>query len=121
MKFPLSWLKRYLDTTADAQAIADALTRLGLEVEGIENPAAKLAPFVIARVLSAERHPQTAHMFIINPLSGQGFDNLFSTHPDTGNRIAALMDQAQQMGYASDAQNTPWGSSGTSPARGPWG
>ncbi len=49
---------------------------------------------------SAERHPQTAHMFIINPLSGQGFDNLFSTHPDTGNRIAALMEQAHQMGYA---------------------
>jgi heat shock protein HtpX len=70
---------------------------------------------------SAERHPQTAHMFIINPLSGQGFDNLFSTHPDTGNRIAALMDQALQMGYARGAQNTPFGSSGTGPTRGPWG
>lgn len=73
---------------------------------------------------SAERHPQTAHMFIINPLSGQGFDNLFSTHPDTGNRIAALMDQAQRMGYAgasatggfiTGAHSNPWGSSGTGP------
>lgn len=87
---------------------------------------------------SAERHPQTAHMFIINPLSGQGFDNLFSTHPDTGNRIAALMDQAQRMGYAAEQQagsfitgsgnttshNTPgnpWRSPGTGPSSGPWG
>ena len=37
-------------------------------------------------------------MFIINPLSGRGMDNLFSTHPDTGNRIAALMEQARAMG-----------------------
>ena len=40
----------------------------------------------------AERHPATAHMFIINPLTAGGMDNLFSTHPDTGNRIAALME-----------------------------
>ncbi len=68
---------------------------------------------------SAERHPQTAHMFILNPLSGQGYDNLFSTHPDTGNRIAALMEQAQQMGYGAQAassgftgsaQGSPWNS-----------
>ena len=79
---------------------------------------------------SAERHPQTAHMFIINPLSGQGFDNLFSTHPDTNNRIAALMDQAAQMGYGaspspggflSGSENNPWDSSGTGGTRGPWG
>ncbi len=79
---------------------------------------------------SAERHPQTAHMFIINPLSGQGFDNLFSTHPDTNNRIAALMDQAAQMGYGassspggflSGSENNPWGSSGSGSTRGPWG
>ena len=62
---------------------------------------------------SAERHPQTAHMFIINPLSGQGFDNLFSTHPATENRIAALMDQAARMGYGSQGVGTG--------QRGPWG
>lgn len=45
----------------------------------------------------AERHPATAHMFIINPLSGRGADNLFSTHPDTANRIAALKDMARDM------------------------
>lgn len=46
----------------------------------------------------AERNPATAHMFIINPLSGQRMDNLFSTHPDTGNRIAALRQMAAEMG-----------------------
>jgi heat shock protein HtpX len=40
--------------------------------------------------VTAEQHPETAHMFIINPLSGQKMDNLFSTHPDTQNRIDAL-------------------------------
>ncbi|MGO6908635.1 protease HtpX, partial [Rhizobium ruizarguesonis] len=43
----------------------------------------------------AERNPATAHMFIINPLSGERMDNLFSTHPNTENRIAALQDMAQ--------------------------
>lgn len=46
----------------------------------------------------AERNPATAHMFIINPLSGQRMDNLFSTHPATENRIAALEQQAREMG-----------------------
>lgn len=50
---------------------------------------------------SAERAPATAHMFIINPLSGEGFDNLFSTHPKTENRIAALRELAREMGSGS--------------------
>jgi len=45
----------------------------------------------------AEHNPATAHMFIINPLHGQGADNLFSTHPATENRIAALRKMAQEM------------------------
>ncbi len=49
----------------------------------------------------AEHNPATAHMFIINPLSGRGADNLFSTHPDTANRIAALQSLAQEMGIHS--------------------
>ena len=48
--------------------------------------------------MDAERHPATASLFIINPLSGQGMDNLFSTHPATENRIAALHALAQEMG-----------------------
>ena len=45
MKFSLSWLKQHLDTDADAAAIADTLTAIGLEVEGLEDPAEALAPF----------------------------------------------------------------------------
>ncbi|WP_455476189.1 zinc metalloprotease HtpX [Bartonella sp. B17] len=45
----------------------------------------------------AEQNPATAHMFIINPLSGEGADSLFSTHPATANRIAALYRQAEEM------------------------
>ncbi|WP_336287543.1 zinc metalloprotease HtpX [Bartonella sp. CB60] len=45
----------------------------------------------------AEHNPATAHMFIINPLSGEGADSLFSTHPATANRIAALYRQAEEM------------------------
>lgn len=51
----------------------------------------------------AERNPATAHMFIINPLSGQRMDNLFSTHPNTDNRIAALEQMAAERGNSSTA------------------
>jgi heat shock protein HtpX len=78
----------------------------------------------------AERAPATAHMFIINPLSGQGMDNLFSTHPATENRIAALQQLAGQIAPHAPSQRPgvsargsgqrgPW--SGRPPARGPWG
>jgi heat shock protein HtpX len=72
----------------------------------------------------AERSPATAHMFIINPLSGRGMDNLFTTHPSTQNRIAALQQLAGQMGGAAAVRSTtaprgPWG--GASRAKGPWG
>jgi heat shock protein HtpX len=48
--------------------------------------------------MQAERNPATAHMFIINPLSGERMDNLFSTHPNTDNRVAALQRLALEMG-----------------------
>ncbi|MGP1273848.1 MAG: zinc metalloprotease HtpX [Caulobacterales bacterium] len=57
---------------------------------------------------SAERNPATAHMFIINPLNGQGADNLFSTHPSTANRIARL----RQMAGAGRYPGGPWGEEG---------
>ncbi|MCI5075127.1 zinc metalloprotease HtpX [Oricola sp.] len=47
--------------------------------------------------VAAERNPATAHMFIINPLNGERADSLFSTHPDTENRIRALMAMAAEM------------------------
>ena len=58
MKFSLSWLKDHLETDASAAEIADRLTAIGLEVEKVTNPAEALAPFRIAKVLTAEKHPQ---------------------------------------------------------------
>ncbi|GGA95286.1 protease HtpX [Brucella endophytica] len=77
----------------------------------------------------AEHNPATAHMFIINPLNGQGADNLFSTHPDTQNRIAALQAMAGEMGQSgSDFGSVPGGTASRSPLWGgeptalhPWG
>ncbi|RKF13987.1 phenylalanine--tRNA ligase subunit beta [Roseovarius spongiae] len=57
MKFTLSWLKDHLDTTASVDEITDALTDLGLEVEGVTNPAARLSEFTIGKVTHAEQHP----------------------------------------------------------------
>ena len=72
MKFPLSWLKDHLDTAASAQEIADKLTSLGLEVEGLENPAEALAPFTVARVLTAEKHPQADKLQVLTVDAGTG-------------------------------------------------
>lgn len=74
----------------------------------------------------AERSPATAHMFIINPLSGRGMDNLFTTHPSTQNRIAALQQLAGQMGRHATAPaattSSPGGPWNNPPRpRGPWG
>jgi heat shock protein HtpX len=66
----------------------------------------------------AEQNPATAHLFIINPLSGQRMDNLFSTHPATENRIAALEQLAAQMGRAGFVRPAP---RYDTPAHGPWG
>ena len=78
--------------------------------------------------MEAERNPATAHMFIVNPLSGHGVDNLFATHPSTENRIAALRQLAAELGTRTtpglqtepDASaRGPWNRSPLS--RGPWG
>eukprot|EP01035_Chromulina_nebulosa_P039988 gene39988-54065_t len=72
MKFTLNWLKEHLDTDADLDTIVETLTRVGLEVEGVENPGAKLAAFRVARVLSAERHPQADKLQVLSVDAGDG-------------------------------------------------
>ncbi|PKU22743.1 phenylalanine--tRNA ligase subunit beta [Telmatospirillum siberiense] len=57
MKFTLSWLKRHLDTTAGVDAIAERLTMLGLEVESLDDPAARLGGFITGQVMEAGPHP----------------------------------------------------------------
>ena len=79
---------------------------------------------------TAEQMPATAHLFIINPLSGRGMDNWFSTHPSTENRIAELLRLAAEMGVAGGATGSASAGAGTPsgpPAviaaghpRGPW-
>jgi len=70
MKFSLSWLKEHLETDANIDAVADTLNRIGLEVEGIENPADKLAAFRIAKVLSAAPHPQADKLQVLSVDAG---------------------------------------------------
>ncbi len=57
MKFTLSWLKQHLDTNATLNELCDKLTAIGLEVEGIEDRAQALRPFIVAQIITAEKHP----------------------------------------------------------------
>lgn len=72
MKFTLNWLKEHLDTSASLDDIVEALTRVGLEVEGVDNPGKKLAAFKVARVLTAERHPQADKLQVLTVDTGDG-------------------------------------------------
>jgi heat shock protein HtpX len=100
--------------------LASALAKLDAAAHAIPNE-------------EAERNPATAHLFIVNPLSGARMDNLFSTHPATENRIAALQQLAMELGggrggashphaiqqNAGRGGSGPWG--GSRRASGPWG
>jgi phenylalanyl-tRNA synthetase beta chain len=72
MKFSLSWLKEHLDTEASAEEIAARLTAIGLEVEGLSDPAEALAPFKVARVLTADKHPQADKLQVLSVDAGEG-------------------------------------------------
>ena len=65
MKFTLSWLKEHLETTASVEEIADTLTKIGLEVEEVFNPAANLKGFVTAKVENCEMHPDSDHLHLL--------------------------------------------------------
>ncbi|BCH14102.1 MULTISPECIES: zinc metalloprotease HtpX [unclassified Mesorhizobium] len=88
--------------------LASALDKIARGAERIRNP-------------DAERNPATAHLFIINPLSGERMDSLFSTHPNTDNRIAALQAMAQEMASAPAQRRAPMpGQAGGQRPSGPW-
>lgn len=98
---------------------------IGGEPEALARALQKIEAYARDRVnIDAERNPAMAHLFIINPLAGDGADNLFSTHPATRNRIAQLMQLAGRSGPATavlatgEAGAGPWGAR---PKRGPWG
>ena len=72
MKFTLSWLKDHLDTDEPVEKLADKLTMIGLEVENIEDKAKALAPFTIARVISAAQHPNADRLRVCMVDTGNG-------------------------------------------------
>lgn len=72
MKFTISWLKEHLDTQASVEEITDKLTQIGLEVEGVENKAKDLAPFRIAKVVTAEQHPNADRLRVCSVDPGDG-------------------------------------------------
>ena len=72
MKFSFSWLKDHLETVASAQEIADKLTAIGLEVEDLTNPGQALAPFRIAKIVTAEKHPQADKLQVLSVDAGTG-------------------------------------------------
>lgn len=106
------------EISGDPQALALALQKIDAYARG-------------GRVnIGAERNPATAHMFIINPLNGHGADNLFSTHPSTANRVAALSAKfggkpaAQQPELVTSTRRRspgPWDQQPEPRKPGPWG
>ncbi|AAV96715.1 phenylalanine--tRNA ligase subunit beta [Ruegeria pomeroyi] len=91
MKFTLSWLKDHLDTTASVDEIAEALTDLGLEVEGIENPAARLAGFTLAHVKSASQHPDADRLRVCVVETNEGEKQIVCGAPNAREGITVVL------------------------------
>ncbi len=91
MKFTLSWLKTHIDTDASVDEIADTLTDLGLEVEGIENPAAKLSDFVIGKVTAAEKHPDADKLRVCTVEAGEGPTQIICGAPNAREGITVVV------------------------------
>jgi phenylalanyl-tRNA synthetase beta chain len=72
MKFSITWLKDHLETSAALQEVTDALTSIGLEIEGVEDPSELLAGFRIAHVLTAEKHPDADKLQVLSVDTGDG-------------------------------------------------
>jgi len=88
--------------------LASALQKISQSVKHVHNQ-------------EAERNKATAHMFIINPLSGERMDSLFSTHPKTENRVARLQELAQEWGQSIRQPRTQSSATAVPVSRGPWG
>ncbi|HEY1224515.1 MAG TPA: zinc metalloprotease HtpX [Brevundimonas sp.] len=97
------------EIAGDPNALALALEKIDAYARRIHNP-------------TAERNPASGQLFIINPLAGRGADNLFSTHPATGNRVRALMELGAKMGMKPRAAAPASTTTGVpvTPS-GPWG
>ena len=91
MKFTLSWLKKHLDTTATVDEISDALTDLGLEVEGIENPFDKLKDFTLGYVTHAEKHPDADKLRVCKVDTDEGELQIICGAPNAREGITVVV------------------------------
>ena len=91
MKFTLSWLKDHLDTDASVDDILYALTDLGLEVEGVENPSDRLAAFTIGYVKSAEQHPDADRLRICQVATDEGDTQIICGAPNAREGITVVI------------------------------
>jgi phenylalanyl-tRNA synthetase beta chain len=91
MKFTLSWLKKHLDTTATVDEITYALTDLGLEVEGVENPADKLKTFTLAKVKHAGQHPDADRLRVCTVETDEGDKQIVCGAPNARAGITVVL------------------------------
>ena len=91
MKFTLSWLKDHLETTASVDEIAETLTDLGLEVEEILNPAARLSEFTIGKVTHAEQHPDADRLRVCQVLTDEGTLQIICGAPNARTGITVVV------------------------------
>ena len=94
MKFSMQWLIKELETTASVQEIADGLTRVGLEVESIEDPAETLKDFVVAQVTDAKQHPDADRLRVCQVDTGSGSVEVVCGAPNarTGIKVVFAKD-----------------------------
>jgi phenylalanyl-tRNA synthetase beta chain len=91
MKFTLSWLKDHLDTDASLDEILDALTDLGLEVEGVTDPAARLADFTLGKVVQAEQHPDADRLRVCRVATDEGELQIICGAPNAREGITVVV------------------------------
>ncbi|MGR3471558.1 MAG: phenylalanine--tRNA ligase subunit beta [Paracoccus sp. (in: a-proteobacteria)] len=104
MKFTLSWLKEHLDTTATLDQIAEALTDLGLEVEEIADPAAKLGSFTLARIEDAQQHPDADRLRVCRVMTDEGEKQIVCGAPNA--RAGITVVQAKPGDYVPGIDTT---------------
>ena len=91
MKFTMSWLKDYLETSATLEEITETLTDLGLEVEEVVNPAARLAPFTLAKILTAQKHPDADKLQVCTVLTLDGEKQIVCGAPNARAGITVVL------------------------------
>ena len=90
MKFTLSWLRTHLETDATLDRITDTLTRIGLELEGVEDRGAALAPFRIAHVIEAVQHPNADRLRACKVDTGDGIVSVVCGAPNARTGMKAV-------------------------------